>query len=115
MSMYTDLLRAALEDLPTGSAPDDLDAFFAQVVQCRRELAEDVPPELQTADTVPVVLAREVSYDVSLIRLATLVGIETDPGRFEQPASERTRLEMSLRDRGLGLGPTPWPGPYRDR
>jgi hypothetical protein len=47
------------------------------------------------------VLAREVAYDVALLELAEVMGIETDPSRFEQPRQERARLEQELRERGI--------------
>ena len=115
VSMYIELLRAALDAMPSAPAAEDQEAFFADVIKRRRELAQDVPPELRTTDAVPVVLARQVGYDVSLIRLAACLGVETDPQRFEPTGRERTRLEETFRDLGLGVGPTPWPAPYGDR
>ena len=115
LSMYTELLRAALDEWPTAPELEDQEAFFAEVLQRRRELAQDVPPELKTTDAVPVVLARQVSYDVSLIRLAVCLGVETDPERFGPTGHERTRLEETFRDLGLGVGPAAWPAPYGDR
>ena len=112
VSMYAALLRAALDELSDVPAPDDRDACFAEVLQRRRELALDVPPELQTTDAVPVVLARQVGYDVSLIRLAACLGMETDLARFGPAGHERTRLEEQFRDLGLGVGPAAWSAPY---
>ena len=54
-------------------------------------------------DIVPMVLAREIGYDVALLELAGLLGIESDPSRFSQPRQERARLEQALRDRGIDL------------
>ncbi|HXY27009.1 MAG TPA: hypothetical protein VEH82_01905 [Acidimicrobiales bacterium] len=115
VSMYTELLRAALDAMPSAPAAEDQEAFFADVIKRRRELAQDVPPELRTTEAVPVVLARQVGYDISLIRLAVCLGIETDPQRFEPTGRERTRLEEAFRDLGLGVGPAAWPAPYGDR
>jgi len=112
VSMYTELLRAALDELPAGPAPGDEDLFFSEVLQRRRELVQDLPPEMGTSDAVPVVLARQVGYDVSLIRLAVHLGVETDPERFGPTGHERTRLEQAFRDLGLGVGPAAWPVPY---
>jgi hypothetical protein len=102
MSMYTQLLhaavgaRAAVRVHPTkGSAVNALD-------RCRRELAKDAPAGA-AVDAVPVVLAREVAYDVALLDLATVIGIATDLERFAQPRLERARLERALRDRGMML------------
>ena len=112
VSMYTELLRAALDELPAAPSPGDQDQFFSEVLQRRRELAQDLPAELRNSDAVPVVLARQVGYDVSLIRLAVHLGVETDPERFGPTGHERTRLEQAFRDLGLGVGPTAWPVPY---
>ena len=38
-------------------------------------------------------------YDVALLELSEVMGIETDLRRFEQPRQERARLEEALRDR----------------
>jgi hypothetical protein len=73
-----------------------------EVLRCRGELEEDVPADIQS-DAVPTVLAREIRYDVALLELANVVGIETDPSRFEQPLRERDRLERAFRDRGITL------------
>ena len=67
-----------------------------EVLRCRAEL-ESAPPATDP-DTVPVVLALEVAYDVALLELARLVGVESDPDRFEQPQLERARLEGALRE-----------------
>lgn len=58
-------------------------------------------------DAVPTVLAREIGYDVALLELAEVLGIETEPSRFEQPRQERARLERTLLDRGIALKTTP--------
>ena len=70
-----------------------------EVLRRRGEL-EDVPAGTDP-DAVPTVLAREIGYDVALLELAEVLGIETDPSRFEQPKQERARLEWAIRDRGL--------------
>ena len=99
MSMYTQLLDAAYGERP---GPLEEGAAVAEVLRCRFQLEERVPPGLDP-DAVPVVLALQVGYDVALLGLARLVGVETDPTRFEQPERERERLEQALRDRGIRL------------
>jgi hypothetical protein len=99
MSMYTQLLCAAygqrLHVSDEGSA-------VAEVLRCRRELEEGVLPGPE-AGTVPVVLALQIGYDIALLELARLVGIESDPTRFEQPELERKRVEQALRESGIHL------------
>jgi hypothetical protein len=82
------------------------DNALKTVRRCRGELARDTPPATDP-DAVPVVLAREISYDVALLELAEVLGIETDPSRFEQPRHERARLEQLFSDLGIMLQPLP--------
>jgi hypothetical protein len=102
MSMYTQLLDAAFGRrgpvLVRPTKQGALDALWRR----RRELNQDVPPT-SDPDAVPAVLAREIGYDVALLELAEVWGIESDPSHFEQPRLERSRLEQALRDRGVTL------------
>jgi hypothetical protein len=98
--MYTQLLYAALRQRPlteVGATEDALD----DVVRCRHDLEDGVPPG--APDTVSVVLALQIAYDLALVELARAVGVETDPNRFEQPQPERERLERALRNLGITL------------
>ena len=104
MSMYTQLLSAAMGQCPPEPAVATEDDAVDAVLRCRAELESAPPPA--DPDAVSVVLALEVAYDVALIRLARLVAMQSDPDRFEQPQLERARLEMVLRDRGLRLEPS---------
>jgi hypothetical protein len=101
MSMYTQLLDAALHQVPI-DGPGEERVAVAEVQRCRNRLergAADVEP-----DTVPAALALQIGYDVALLRLAGLIGIESDPSRFDRPHSERTRLEGALAERGISFG-----------
>ena len=75
MSMYTQLLNAALGQRPpvgaTAIEPDAVD----EVIRCRSEL--DNAPPATDPDAVPVVLALEVAYDVALLELAGSVWSRT--------------------------------------
>jgi hypothetical protein len=99
MSMYTQLLDAAYRERPD---PPEEGPAVAEVLRCRCELEERVPPDMDP-DAVPAVLALQVGYDVALMRLSRLLGVETDPSRFEQPQLERHRLEQTLHERGIHL------------
>jgi hypothetical protein len=102
MSMYTQLLDAAFgQREPVVVRPSKRSALDA-LQRSRGERNEDAPPR-SDPDAVPVVLAREIAYDVALLQLAEAWGIETDLGRFEQPLQERARLEQALRERGIML------------
>ena len=102
MSMYTQLLDAAFgQHQPPFEGTGEPQALD-EVHRCRRELEEGIPPD-GDADTVPVVLAREIAYDVALLELARVVGVDTDPSRFEQPQLERERLEHAFGALGMRL------------
>ena len=102
MSMYTQLLDAAYRQhrstIEGAGEPQALD----EVHRCWREMQEGIPPD-GDADTVPVLLAREIAYDVALLELARVVGVDTDPSRFEQPQQERERLERAFGALGMRL------------
>ncbi|HTU38756.1 MAG TPA: hypothetical protein VMF35_12230 [Acidimicrobiales bacterium] len=109
MSMYTELLDAAYGQrraCPVAS-PDDA----IEEVRRRRDELELGPMGagrvdmlgVAAADTVPLVLALELGYDVALLRLAAMLGIDSDPSSFELPTHERLRLEDAFRTRGISL------------
>ncbi len=101
--MYTQLLDAALEQRPR--RPESTRSHAVQEVRrCREELDAGVPKH--NVDTVPAVLALQIGYDVALLELAEVVGIETGPGWFEQPERERDRLRRALHDIGINLDVT---------
>jgi hypothetical protein len=103
MSMYTQLLNAAVgQRAPVPVRATTERSALDAVRRCRRALNEEIPPATDP-DAVPVVLARELGYDVALLELAQLLGIETGPSQFEQPRDERARLERAFRERGITL------------
>jgi len=102
MSMYTQLLDAAYGQ--RAQVRDDEGQAVAELRRCRTQLEEGVPPGVDL-DTVPAVLALQLGYDVALLVLAELVGVDTDPSRFEQPQRERARVEHALNERGISLRP----------
>ncbi len=106
--MYTQLLWAALGESLLGPGDDRHDAFNLAFWQ-RNELQHTLRPD-EVSDPVAVLLARQVSYDVALMRLASAVGITTDPSRFDEPGRERARLEMALDDFGMSLDCVPSEG-----
>jgi hypothetical protein len=105
MSMYTQLLDAVFgQRHRMGADAAECDALD-EVLRRRDELQEGVVPETDP-DAVPVALARQIGYDVALLDLARVMGIDSDPSRFEQPQLERDRLEQILCERGISLGMT---------
>jgi hypothetical protein len=102
MSMYTQLLGAALGDrLPFVTEPSRT-AAVAEVRRCRHDLEARMPAGAASR-SVPVVLALQVGYDAALIELAAVMGIDSGPGRFEPPETERERLEAALGELGIDL------------
>lgn len=99
--MYTQLLDAALEQRPRHEPDPSRTDAVEEVRRCREELELGVPEH--NRDTVPAVLALQIGYDVALLELAEVVGIESAPSRFEQPERERDRLRQALNDIGIDL------------
>ncbi len=78
---------------------------MAEVIRCRDELDEldeRVSPG-DDPDAVPAVLALQIGYDVALIELAQVLGVDTDASRFDQPQRERDRLEQAFNQLGIDL------------
>jgi hypothetical protein len=101
MSMYTQLLDAALHQLSIDESGKDVAVAVADVQRYRNQL-ERATPDVDP-DTVSAALALQIGYDVALLRLAQLIGIDSDPGRFDRPQLERTRLEGEFTQRGIRL------------
>jgi hypothetical protein len=101
MSMYTQLLEAALGARAVSGQTRPVDASVADVFRCRRQL-EEVGPD-SVVDRVSAALADQVAYDVALIELAGALGIECDPRGFDQPQQQRHKLEHRLEVRGIRL------------
>jgi hypothetical protein len=100
MSMYTRLLDAAYEQR-AAQAGASANAAIDEARRRRGALAGETRHDVD--DPVPLVLALELGYDMALLELARLLGIDSDPSRFELPHHERDRLEHALRDRGISL------------
>jgi hypothetical protein len=99
MSMYTQLLDAALHQLSIDEPGEDVAVAVADVQRHRNQL-ERATPDVDP-DTVSAALALQIGYDVALLRLAELIGIDSDPRRFDRPQLERTRLEDEFTQRGI--------------
>ncbi|HVT41497.1 MAG TPA: hypothetical protein VHD39_00835 [Acidimicrobiales bacterium] len=61
------------------------------------------------ATPVAEALARELSYDGTLIRLCEFLEVPATPAGFRNPERERGRLEQALRALGVGLDAQPQP------
>ncbi|HWF17066.1 MAG TPA: hypothetical protein VG244_12850 [Acidimicrobiales bacterium] len=100
MSMYTRLLDAALEQRPHHAEPNR-DGALDEVRRCRIELEVGRPHG--DDDAVSAVLALQVGYDVALLELAAVMGVDSRPSMFEQPERERNRLRTALLDMGITI------------
>src|ERR1700761_346416 len=103
--MYSDLLRAAMRELADDTLPVALvhGAPHCQPSDDRRCTAGRRAGG-GGEDTYGAI-AREIEYDVTLIRLCRSRGISCDPAGFARPIDERDRLERALLSEGLGDGP----------
>ena len=71
--------------------------LLAHLIECRGRL--EVGTDSAAADAV----ARELSYDLALVRLCRHLGIQEVTAGYAQPLHERRRLEDQLRAAGLDL------------
>ena len=97
--IYVDLLTQALGTDEARCRSSDL--LLADLVLSRTRL--------RAADTTSAAeaLARELSYDATLIRLCASVQVPASPRGFTNPPDERARLEQLLTDRGVDLESEP--------
>ncbi len=102
MSMYTQLLDAAFRQRPPAEPGSAERVTVDELHRARTELSK-VDHVGADTETVSILLALEIGYDIALLEVAQRNGIESDPSRFEQPQQERERLEGALRDRGISL------------
>lgn len=100
--MYERFLAMALDE--TSDADDRLTAGEAlvQLLLCRSQLHQrsDDPDESSGAASA---LGEELDYDIALLRLARLLGIQVDVRGFNQPHLERSRLEQAIEAHGIRL------------
>jgi len=95
--MYVTLLSGAL-DLFDADLDDD--ALLDHVRQCRGALPTH---NLGAGVWSETAVAAEIAYDLSLVCLATRLGIDVAPANFVHPKIERDRLELELQCRGVDL------------
>ena len=100
MSMYRELLSLSLAS--TGEPTDDgtVDHLLDEA-RLARVRARGGPRGAE--DSVEGDVARELDYDLALVRLCRAAGTPVDLDGFVTPARERERLEQCLRERGLDV------------
>ncbi len=102
MSIYSQLLSAALEQTDGSEDESTTGEALTKVLACRGKL-EAQPAKRTGSDWAAAALADQLAYDIALIGLARRLGVDFDLDSFDQRQLERTRLERALENRGLGL------------
>jgi hypothetical protein len=104
VSLYSDLLRLALVELPEEAAETlATEVLVDQLVQCRAMLVRTEEAPHNDARGAAEWIAELVAHDVALVRLCERVGVDqalTDP--WAHPG-ERDRLLALLADRRIVL------------
>lgn len=114
MSIYSDLLEASWrtqEGADDGGARRCVDAhelrrLLDDAIERRRDCAGSpraFDGRLGATVDAPSDLARQLAYDLALMRLCAAHGIVCDVRRFTRPIPERTRLEEALERKGVAL------------
>ena len=102
MSMYTQLLRQALDDAQVRHAEMTAGQLLANLLRCRSELLETTSAIPGRSGSLGVV-ATELAYDVALVGFARQLGIGSGPEAFDPPRRERAQLEQALSSSGVDL------------
>lgn len=102
MSMYSQFLSIALDQASQSHGPPSTGEALGRLIQCRNR-TDGVRGEKGDSGGTPDALSRELEYDVALIKLARLLDIHSTVDSFDQPQTERSRLERSLVDHGIRL------------
>ena len=100
MSIYTDLLRRAVDS--DGSGQEQGGELLAILVRRRSDLVAS--PSSPINPSRPLTgLAAQLAYDSALVSFARHLGIETSPESFDPPQVERTRLERAVAAHNVAL------------
>jgi hypothetical protein len=102
MSMYTQILDAALRERSPPDAGMTTGEALSVLFQCRHHLVSIAASE-RGVDWSATALANQVAYDIALIDLTRCVGVDCDPHSFDQPERHRTELRQKLISRGVRL------------
>jgi hypothetical protein len=100
MSMYSMLLAAALDREAETVSPKSTAEALARVLRCRPHADASRTPQRgsnydRTIDSL--------SYDVALVQLARLVGVDCDVSQFDQAGLARSLLIQEFLALGLPL------------
>jgi hypothetical protein len=103
--MYSQLIGAALDLAQDSDGQPTTSAALANLLRCRVQLGED-PGSDGGLEGVYGSVADHLAYDVALMELARLLGVECDASEFDRPETARARLERILTGRGIRLDDT---------
>jgi hypothetical protein len=102
MSIYTQLLTAAIEQADAFDDKATTGEALARMLECRARLGINVAGGSESG-WAATAIADQLAYDVALINLARCSGIEASPSGFDPPQKERAQLERTLENRGTHL------------
>jgi hypothetical protein len=112
MSMYSELLAACLRTVgntfDVGEHGGSDGPLLHELAECRSRLEA---ARYTAASDAPSTIARQIDYDLALVRLCRVHGIACDPASFTHPPAERRRLEEALEAAGADL----WGAQGRER
>jgi hypothetical protein len=98
--MYSELLGIAMSDDPD-NLQETKGAALARLIESRLRLGSSRTSERH--DDVLATLADQLAYDVALLRLARLVGIDCQLSEFGRPEQARRRIEQLLTTHGIDV------------
>jgi hypothetical protein len=101
MSIYAQLLNDALSQSHSDEVPTAAETL-TQLLKARNRLGANLS-SYPKSEWAPAAVADQVAYDIALIELARLLGIEVSLARFSRPEHERTQLERAVVSRGIPL------------
>jgi hypothetical protein len=101
--MYVQLLDASLGELASPSGDLTTPEALAELLERRSSLCANRASHAEPSWAAPDAVSAELSYDVALIRLARLLGIECEINDFERPGRGRARIELKLTSLGIAV------------
>jgi hypothetical protein len=103
VSIYSQLLVAAMDSEARADRPADGGQLEADLARCRARLPHgEYAPEPTGGVTGAV--ADQLAYDLALLALCRHAGVTFDIAEFDRPATARYRLENALCEGGASGG-----------
>ena len=100
MSMYVQILEAALGERPCLEGVTTTDRALRELRRRSRQLGS-VAPVPPGSDWTSAALANQIAYDLALIDFVRSLDIDCEPGAFDQPERQRDELWHALKSRGI--------------